>query len=168
MWVMNLGKAVEVPQLNEAMAIELGATLLSEFIIFTTGATLLVAEVVRRNKKESAQEQARLDQLQAMSDRINDLEIETMRQDAQLRELSRLCLALQSQQPEKGANQAQPVNAEKVRDGRASSSATNHPLGPNNSGSVALDVTGSSTERSARRSSKGFVQQAVDSIVKKQ
>ena len=163
MWAMNLGKAVEIPQLNEAMAIELGATLLSEFIIFTTGATLLIAEVVRRNKKESAQEQARLDQLQAMSDRINDLEIETMRQDAQLREISRLCLALQSQQQAK--DQAQPASSEKVQDGRASSSATNHQaLGFNNS-VVPLEITGNA--RTAGRGDKGFVQQAVDSIVKR-
>lgn len=95
MWVMNLGKAVEVPKLNEAMAIELGATLLGEFIIFTCGAVLVVAEVVRRQNKEAAMEQARLDELQAITDRLRDLEIESSRQDAQLREITRLCMALQ-------------------------------------------------------------------------
>ena len=49
MWAMNLGKAVEIPKLNEAMAIELGGTLLGEGIIFVTGAVLVTAEVVRRN-----------------------------------------------------------------------------------------------------------------------
>lgn len=47
MWALNLGKPVTVPQLNEAMAIELGANLLGEVIIFTIGAGLLIFEYVR-------------------------------------------------------------------------------------------------------------------------
>lgn len=47
MWAMNLGKPMKVPQLNEAMAIELGANLLGEFIIFTIGAGLLIFEYRR-------------------------------------------------------------------------------------------------------------------------
>ena len=103
MWVMNLGKAVEIPKLNEAMAIELGATLLGESIIFTCGAVLVVAEVVRRNNKEAALEQARRDEIQVIVDRLRDLEIESSRQDAQLREINRLCLSLH------GKNSAEKV-----------------------------------------------------------
>lgn len=47
MWALNLGKPVNVPQLNETMAIELGANLLGEVIIFTIGAGLLIYEYVR-------------------------------------------------------------------------------------------------------------------------
>lgn len=47
MWALNLGKPTTVPQLNEAMAIELGANLLGEIIIFTLGAGALVFEYVR-------------------------------------------------------------------------------------------------------------------------
>lgn len=47
MWALNLGKPVSVPQLNEAMAIELGANLLGEVIIFTIGAGLLMFEYIR-------------------------------------------------------------------------------------------------------------------------
>lgn len=47
MWALNLGKPINVPQLNEAMAIELGANLLGEVIIFTIGAGLLIFEYVR-------------------------------------------------------------------------------------------------------------------------
>ncbi|XP_057368380.1 putative OPA3-like protein CG13603 isoform X2 [Daphnia carinata] len=96
MWAMNLGKAVEIPKLNEAMAIELGGTLLGEGIIFITGAVLVTAEVVRRNKKDTAIEQARRNEMESILDRLRDMEIESSRQDAQLREINRLCLALQS------------------------------------------------------------------------
>lgn len=47
MWALNMGKATNVPQLNETMAIELGANLLGEVIIFTIGAGLLIFEYVR-------------------------------------------------------------------------------------------------------------------------
>lgn len=47
MWALNLGKPTNVPQLNEAMAIELGANLLGEVIIFTIGAGLLIFEYIR-------------------------------------------------------------------------------------------------------------------------
>lgn len=47
MWALNLGKPTNVPQLNETMAIELGANLLGEVIIFTIGAGLLIFEYIR-------------------------------------------------------------------------------------------------------------------------
>jgi optic atrophy 3 protein len=47
MWALNLGKPASVPALNEAMAIDLGANLLGEFIIFTIGAGVLLMEYQR-------------------------------------------------------------------------------------------------------------------------
>lgn len=47
MWAMNMGKPTNVPQLNETMAIDLGANLLGEVIIFSIGAGLLIFEYVR-------------------------------------------------------------------------------------------------------------------------
>ena len=47
MWALNLGKPVNVPPLNEAMAIELGANLLGEAIIFAIGAGVLIFEYAR-------------------------------------------------------------------------------------------------------------------------
>lgn len=47
MWILNLGKPVNIPVLNEAMAIELGANLLGEGIIFIIAAGILVAEYNR-------------------------------------------------------------------------------------------------------------------------
>lgn len=47
MWILNLGKPVNIPVLNEAMAIELGANLLGEGIIFIIAAGALIAEYNR-------------------------------------------------------------------------------------------------------------------------
>ena len=48
-----------------------------------------------QENKEAGKEQARLDSLQELSDRIRDLEVENFRRDAQLRELNRLLLSQQ-------------------------------------------------------------------------
>lgn len=47
MWSLNLGHTVNVPPLTEAMAVELGANLLGEFIIFGIGAAVLIYEYSR-------------------------------------------------------------------------------------------------------------------------
>lgn len=47
MWVMNLGKPVKIVPLNETSAIELGANLLGETIIYSIGAALLIFEYKR-------------------------------------------------------------------------------------------------------------------------
>lgn len=49
MWSLNLGKPATIPQLNETMAIELGAKLLGEIILFTIPAAVLVFEYLRSN-----------------------------------------------------------------------------------------------------------------------
>ena len=45
---MNLGKPVNIPQLNEAMAIELGANMLGETIVFSIAAGILYFEYARQ------------------------------------------------------------------------------------------------------------------------
>ena len=47
MWILNLGRPVNVPVLNEAMAIELGANLLGEGVIFLIAAGILINEYSR-------------------------------------------------------------------------------------------------------------------------
>lgn len=49
MWALNVGrkKPVKVPQLNEANAVELGANLLGEFVVFSIGALCLFLELSR-------------------------------------------------------------------------------------------------------------------------
>lgn len=47
MWILNLGKPVNIPVLSQEMAIDLGANLLGETLIFTVAATILLFEYNR-------------------------------------------------------------------------------------------------------------------------
>lgn len=89
MWVMNLGKPAEVPTLNEAMAIELGANLLGEAIIFTIAAGVLLLEYNRQVRKESAKEDARISEMAMLTSTIQDLYFQAEMHDTQIRELMR-------------------------------------------------------------------------------
>ena len=161
MWAMNLGKAVEVPKLNEAMAIELGATLLGEAIIFVSGAVLVTAEVVRRNKKDAALEQARRDEIQSITDRLREMEIESSRQDAQLREITRLCMALQGKEEGPGGTARQSANVEiKVDEGNVKSIAT-----PTGLIAATVPLESSTAGESFVENRSGIVHQAIALIV---
>lgn len=96
MWVMNLGKPVNIPKLNEAMAIELGSSLLGEFIIFSIAAGLLLAEYSRQVRKETAKEAARQEELSNIQYTIQELYFQAERQDTQIRELLRIVSDLES------------------------------------------------------------------------
>ncbi|BES91832.1 Optic atrophy 3 protein (OPA3) [Nesidiocoris tenuis] len=96
MWIMNLGKPVEIPKLNEAMAIELGANLLGETIIFSIAAFLLYLEYARQVRKETAKEAARAEEMLNINTAIRELTLQSDRQDAQLRELLRAMADLES------------------------------------------------------------------------
>ena len=97
MWVLNLGKPVEVPKLNEAMAIELGANLLGESIIFTVAALLLFNEYVRSSRKEAAKEEARLKEIEDLQSAIRELYFQTEKQNTEIKELVRGIVELESQ-----------------------------------------------------------------------
>ncbi|KAG8228502.1 hypothetical protein J437_LFUL009367 [Ladona fulva] len=97
MWIMNLGRPVNIPSLNEQMAIELGANLLGEGIIFTIAAAILYLEYARSARKEAAKEQARLDEMETLNYTIRELYFQAERQDAQIRELMRTVCELESQ-----------------------------------------------------------------------
>lgn len=90
MRMLNLGKPTEVPKLNEAMAIELGAELLGEGIIFTVAAACLIAEYIRSSKKEHEKEAKRETRFQDLKETVVNLEFRLAEQDAKIRELNRL------------------------------------------------------------------------------
>lgn len=119
MWALNLGKPVNVPQLNETMAIELGANLLGEVIIFSIGAGLLIFEyvrwvyknrvlfkfkkvltdvlkclhinnVIRQVNKETKKEEMVLQEKAELMNTLRDLALQLERQDAQIREMNRV------------------------------------------------------------------------------
>ncbi|XP_062539342.1 putative OPA3-like protein CG13603 isoform X2 [Armigeres subalbatus] len=96
MWAMNLGKPTNVPVLNEAMAIELGANLLGEIVIFTIGAGLLLLEYQRQVRKEATKEEMVLQEKLELQSTINELIFQVQRQDTQIREMARVVADLES------------------------------------------------------------------------
>ncbi|XP_030370848.1 putative OPA3-like protein CG13603 isoform X2 [Scaptodrosophila lebanonensis] len=96
MWALNLGRPVTVPPLNEAMAIELGANLLGEFIIFAIGAGLLIFEYSRQAIKESKKAEAIEMEKRQMSLTLTEMGFRLERQDAQIREMTRVLADLDS------------------------------------------------------------------------
>ncbi|KAI8130483.1 putative OPA3-like protein [Lucilia cuprina] len=96
MWALNLGKPVNVPPLTEAMAVELGANLLGEFIIFAIGAGLLIFEYARQTSNEAKkQEKAKLEK-DELTNRLAEMTFRLERQDAQLREMTRVLADIES------------------------------------------------------------------------
>ncbi|XP_023018129.2 putative OPA3-like protein CG13603 [Leptinotarsa decemlineata] len=89
MWILNLGKPVNIPVLNEAMAIELGANLLGEGIIFLIAAGILISEYNRSSKKEAAKEEAKQQEMTELKNTIRELFLQSEEQAAHIRELTR-------------------------------------------------------------------------------
>ncbi|XP_055313069.1 putative OPA3-like protein CG13603 [Sitodiplosis mosellana] len=96
MWVLNLGKPVKIPELNETQAIELGANLLGETIIYSIGAGLLIFEYKRQSAKEYAREDQILEEKRELQWTLQELALNIERQDAQIRHLQRTVAELES------------------------------------------------------------------------
>ncbi|VVC91531.1 unnamed protein product [Leptidea sinapis] len=90
MWILNLGKPVNIPVLSQDMAIELGANLLGESVIFVIGAGLLIIEYNRQSKKEAVKEAKREEEMKYITGTITDLYFTVQKQQTQLREMERL------------------------------------------------------------------------------
>ncbi|CAL8122773.1 unnamed protein product [Orchesella dallaii] len=97
MWSMNLGKPVNIPKLTESSAIDLGAELVGEGIMFITAAVILILEYARSSRKEALKESQRVMEMSQVKQDLKDLFEEKARQDAQILELVRI---LELQQPE--------------------------------------------------------------------
>lgn len=81
---MNLGKPTKVAKLNEAMAIELGANLIGEVIIFSVAGGCLILEYNRQSTKEAKREETRQMQIQKFTDDIQTLHAVTLQQESQI------------------------------------------------------------------------------------
>ncbi|XP_011312963.1 optic atrophy 3 protein homolog [Fopius arisanus] len=88
MYLMNLGKPTKVAKLNEQMAIELGASLMGEVIIFTVAGGCLILEYNRQVAKEARKEGDRQAQLQKFADDITNLHQLSQQQAKQLEYLT--------------------------------------------------------------------------------
>lgn len=84
MYIMNLGKPTKVAKLNEAMAIELGANLIGEAIIFSIAGSCLILEYNRQATKETKKEEVRQMQIQKFTDDIQALHNTTLQQEARI------------------------------------------------------------------------------------
>lgn len=84
MYVMNLGKPTKVAKLNETMAIELGANLIGELIIFSIAGGCLIFEYNRQTTKEAKKEEIRQMQIVKFTDDIQALYNTTLQQEAQI------------------------------------------------------------------------------------
>lgn len=87
MYVMNLGKPTKVAKLNETMAIELGANLMGEVIIFSVAGGCLILEYNRQVAKEAKKEEVRLQQLQTFTNEIENLNKITLQQKSEIQYL---------------------------------------------------------------------------------
>ncbi|XP_022244850.1 putative OPA3-like protein CG13603 isoform X2 [Limulus polyphemus] len=100
MRMLNLGKPSEVPKLNENMAIDLGAELLGEAIIFFIAAASITAEYIRSSLKEKDKAVAKEEQFMNLENEINDLKFTVDKQEVEIRHLTRTYYALQQKQSE--------------------------------------------------------------------
>ena len=103
-----MGKASSVPRLNEEKAIETGSQLLSEFILLSIGASLLVLEFLRQSEKEEAKLEKIEQEKAELNDRIGGLEITLERQRTELRELKRLAYAIEDKVSREGKPRVNP------------------------------------------------------------
>ncbi|KFM63192.1 putative OPA3-like protein, partial [Stegodyphus mimosarum] len=95
MRMLNLGKPTEVPKLNEAMAIELGADLLGEATIFMVAVLTLTAEYVRNARNEKAKEAAKEERFRSIENDVEDLKFVVEKQNAELHHLTRMYYAME-------------------------------------------------------------------------
>lgn len=87
MYIMNLGKPTKVAKLNETMAIELGANLMGEVIIFSVAGGCLILEYNRQVAKEAKREEARFQQIEKFTNEIDNLNQITSNQESTIQYL---------------------------------------------------------------------------------
>lgn len=100
MRLMGLGKSVkEVKPLNEEMAVELGAEMLGEIVIFSVGAGIIYAEYARQARKEQSKEDVQNDRLVMLEGEFRTVALQVEQQRTEIRELTRLVHSLQGPVP---------------------------------------------------------------------
>lgn len=88
MWILHLGKPVNITVLDEERAIDLGSSILGETTIFLTIASLLIYEYNRSYKKEIAVEEEKDRELRKLYDAVTDLHSKREEQAALITELA--------------------------------------------------------------------------------
>lgn len=91
-----MGKPDSIPRLNEQMAIELGANLLGETIVFVSAAGILILEYNRQVRKEETKEKTRQEEIETIQNKIRDLSFQLETQDAHMRRMMHMVAELDS------------------------------------------------------------------------
>ena len=95
MRLLGLGHTVkDVKPLNEEMAVELGAEMLGEMVIFSVGAGIIAAEYIRQVRKDQRKENLQNDRLAHLEGQVAHYGLLVEQQSAEIRELSRVIFAL--------------------------------------------------------------------------
>jgi len=94
MRILNLGKVTKVPKLDEKKAIDTGSQLLSEFVILSVGAGILLFEYRRQGEKEEVKQAEIEQEKRDLRDQVDRLAITMEKQSAQLNEMSRITIGL--------------------------------------------------------------------------
>ena len=90
MRVMGLSGPDKVQPLSEQAAVDVGAELLGETLVFGVAATLMYLEYNRGKKKEEMKEQEQNNKLSELQSQVKELELLVDTHAAQVRELTRL------------------------------------------------------------------------------
>ena len=90
MSLLGLPRTKGVAKLNEEMAVELGAEMLGEILVFFVGTGTIYLEYRRQAGKESDKEAAQNEKLEDLSLSVRELTRALENQDAHIRELERL------------------------------------------------------------------------------
>lgn len=115
MYLMNLGKPTKVAKLNETMAIELGANLMGEVIIFSMAGGCLILEYTRQQAKETRKEEARLAQLKQFTDDIDALKQTTLQQNTEIQYLQTVVEELAKRNKQKLPPRSNPQEPKKEK-----------------------------------------------------
>lgn len=90
-WATNSKQPVQIQELNTRDALDLGANILGEGILFIVASVILIAEYTRQRKKEAAKEKAAVNKLE-------NLQLEINKARDEMNKMNLLVLALQGSQ----------------------------------------------------------------------
>ena len=90
MRLMGLSGPDEVPPLSEQVAVDVGAELLGESVVFGVAVAMLFLEYRRGQRKEEIKEQEQNEKLFGLQSQVKELELLVETNAAQVRELTRL------------------------------------------------------------------------------
>ena len=97
MRTMGAKGKIEAPRMTEETAVELGAELLGEFVVYGIASASLLYEYVRSSRREQQRQESQEDDMQNLTNRVKQLELKLDAKSVELRELNERLLERSSQ-----------------------------------------------------------------------